>query len=335
MKREVTLDEVARRSGVSRATASRALNNREGVRADVRERVRLIAEALDYRPNRAARNLAGAPASVLGLVVRDRQIVPWPYLTALIEAVARAADKRGQALVLIMSANRPNQTVRETVRDGLVDGLILTIGATSSEWAEETVKSAVPAVIIGGTRPGFSVPSVDAENKNSSATIVGHMLDTGCERLATITGPLDRDDAVGRLEGYRLAHRRRSIEVDESLIFKGDYDRSTGYDLAPQIFEKEVDGVFCANDEVARGVYRRAMECGMAVPEDLSLAGFDGTSIDPYEFVRLTSVVQPLMEMADGAVDLLLKRIADDSVVETRVFESEVFFGATTRPKRQ
>jgi DNA-binding LacI/PurR family transcriptional regulator len=293
----------------------------------------MIAAALDYRPNRAAQNLAGGPASIIGLVVGEREIVTRPYVSALIEAVAAAADRHDQALVLIMGANDPNHTVRETVGGGVVDGVIVSVIASGDRWIKQVLAAGIPSVMIGN--PGTElteVPIVDVENRNSSAELVGHLLDGGSRRVATITGPPNRLDAAQRLEGYRLAHEKRGLAVDESLIFVGDFSRHCGYRYGEQILASGADAAFCANDETARGLFRRLLENDVRVGDEFALAGFDGTSTDPFDHLQLTSVIQPFAAMADASVELLLARVAGDQTSEQRIFDPELFFGRTTRP---
>ncbi len=332
MRGEITLEDVARESGVSRAAASRALNNREGVRDEVRDRIRLTAEELGYRPNRAAQNLASGRASVIGLVLGERDMRARPYATALTQAVATSAESHDQALILVLGANDPNETVRNSVGNGLVDGVIVSYVAADSPWVAQLIEDRMPMVFIGGSGAPFDVPTVNVENRDSSAELVGHLLDTGSSRVATITGPPNRPDAARRLEGYRLAHQQRSLPVDESLIFVGDFTRTTGYELASQVFDRGADAVFCANDGMARGFYHRAMERGVKVPDEFGLVGFDGTSVDPFDLPSLTSMIQPFDAMADAALEMLIRRVGGAVDVKSRTLAPRLFHGSTARP---
>ncbi len=331
MNEDLTLDDVARRSGVSRATASRALNDRDGVRDDVRERVKTIAQALGYRPNRAAQNLAGGRASVIGLVVGQRVLEGNPYSTVLIQEVAKAADSHNEGLMLLVDTKEPSESVRNLLRDGLIDGVIISVVATGLQWVEELVDASVPTVLIGSDHTRADVTVVDVENTESSAQIVEHLFNTGCRRVATLTGPLEQEDATQRLAGYRLAHSRREVPVDEELIVIGNYDRSTGYKQADRILDLQPDAVFCANDSMAVGLYRRAVERGIRIPEDLSLAGFDGTSRDEFTDPVLTSVVQPYDQLAEIAVQELITAITGTAEPRLRAVTPKLFYGRTTR----
>lgn len=337
MPGDITLDDVARAAGVSRATASRALNGRSGVKADVRTRIEEAAKSLDYRPNRAARNLAGGRASVIGLVLGSEDLQTAPYHAAILQQVAREADRRDEGLMLLMDSKEPSEAVKRLLADGLVDGVIVSAVALGSDWVEELLDAKVPTVLIGFHPRRSDVTVVDVENRESSAELVGHLIDTGCRRVGMMTGPQDRIDSIDRLAGYRLAHDRRSIEIDASLVVAGDFQRHTGYELADRLLDNEVDGIFAANDEMATGIYLRAMERGLRVPEDLSLAGFDGHlttrsklslgSMQPL----LTSIVQPFQELAAAAVECLIEAVDGESNPENRIIKPQIFYGDTTR----
>lgn len=331
MTSEVTLDDVAEKSGVSRATASRALNGRDGVRDDVRERVHIIAKALGYRPNRAAKNLAGGRTSVIGLLIGRDDIHTDVYAVSLIQAVAKAAEDHDEGLMLLLDSKEPTEAVQNLISDGLVDGVIVSVVALGERWVEELLDAHIPTVLVGSLPPRPGVAVVSVENIESSATVVGHMLDGGCRRLGSITGPLDKTDAMQRADGYRLAHARRSLPVDESLIIAGDYTRQAAYDLADRLIDMKPDGIFCGNDETALGVLRRTTERGIKVPEDLAIAGFDGTSANEVAAPRLTTIHQPFAEVADKAVKALITSITGSDGPLEQLVVPTIFYGETTK----
>ena len=220
MPDQVTLDDVARVCGVSRATASRALNGRAGVRDDVRDRIRRIADSMGFVPNRAAQQLASGRSSVIGLVIPSADLHIDPYGASITHAVGRAAHQVDQGLMLHLATNEPGVTVHHIMRDGLVDGLLVSSVAVGVPWIDELLaQDGLPTVLVG-THPWIpNFDAVDVENLESSAAAVEHLFQQGCTRVATITGLLDRADAMLRLDGYRLAHQRRGLAVDEDLIY--------------------------------------------------------------------------------------------------------------------
>jgi len=331
----VTLDVVAKMAGVSRATASRALNHKPGVADDVRDRVRIIAESLDYRPNRAAKTLGGGRSSVIGLVLGSQELVADMYAASLVQSMGRAAEHYDEGLMLLATSNEPGRVVKNMLRDGLIDGVVVSAVATGEDWIEELLDAKVPTVLLGSHPTRQDVNFIDVENRESSASLVGHMLDTGCSRVATITGVMSRVDAKLRLEGFRLAHERRGLEVDEALIVHGDFSRQTGYERASKLLAAKPDAIYAANDETAFGVMLAAKEHGLSIPQDLSLAGFDGTETTELAVPTLTTVMQPFDELALAAVRSLVSLLNKESIPREQFVEPQLRFGDTTREIRR
>jgi len=310
LTQQVTLEDVAQLSGVSLATASRALNGRPGVRDDVRVRVSEASNRLGFRPNRAARHLASGRSQVIGLVIPSAELRVDPYGASMTHAVGRAAARRDHGLMLHLAVDEPGDTVHHILRDGLIDGLLISTVAFGHSWVEELLDARLPTVLIGRHPTRDGVGGVDVENVESSAAAVTHLFEQGCRRVATITGRLERADARLRVEGFRLAHRRAGREVDESLILHGDFSRESGSVVAQQVIELGADGVFAANDEMAQGAMWTFTRAGLRVPDDMAVVGFDGTAFGEFMNPTLSTVSQPFDDIATTAVDELLAGIA-------------------------
>lgn len=330
VEHKVTLDDVARLSGVSRSAASRAINNRPGVRDDVRERVNRIADHLGFRPNRAAKNLASGLSSVIGFVIPTADLRVDPYGAAMTHAVGRAASARDLGLMLHLAAEEPGQTVHHILRDGMIDGLLISSVAVGMAWVDELFESSLPTVLIGTHPVRTDVVSVDVENVESAAGAVTHLFEQGCRRVALITGPLDRADARARMEGYRLAHERAGREVDEQLIVKGDFGRLSGTNAGAELIGRDVDGIFASNDEMAVGAMWIFARRGIRVPDDVLVVGFDGTALDEFIEPALTSVVQPFDLLGRAAVDLLMSLVEGRPDVESVSIIPELVKGGSS-----
>lgn len=329
MEEKVTLDDVARLSGVSRSAASRALNKRPGVRPDVRERVNSVADELGFRPNRAAKQLASGRSSVIGLVIPSADLRVDPYGAAVTHAVGRAAAARDLGLMLHLVEDEPGATVHHILRDGLIDGLLVSSVAAGT-WAEDLFDTDLPIVLIGTHPTRTDIVSVEVENTESSAAAVQHLFDQGCERVGCITGPLHRADARARFDGYRLAHQRVGWAVDDELVVFGDYNRSAGAAAGPELVKRGADGVFACNDEMAVGAMWAWSWIGVRVPDDVLIAGFDGTAIGEFVEPSLTSVVQPFDLMARTAVELLDARVHGRDDLESVTLVPELIVGGST-----
>ncbi len=305
----VTLDHVARLSGVSRATASRALNGRAGVRPEVRDRVERIAESLGFVPNRAARNLASGRSSVIGLLLPSSALADDPYGASIVQAVGGAADRAGQGLMLHLAPEVPPRSLQHVIGDGLVAGLVISATLSGVRWVEDLIDGSLPTVLIGRHPERLDVDSVSVENVESSAAAVTHLFDTGCRRVAIITGRSDRVDSRERLEGYRLAHRRAGRPIDNALVVAGHFTRSSGKDGAARLLGRGIDGLFTSNDTMAAGALWMFARAGVRVPADISVVGFDGAFVGDLVEPKLTTMRQPFDEIGRAAVERLLARI--------------------------
>lgn len=327
---KVTLDDVARLSGVSRSAASRALNNRPGVRADVRERVLDTAARLGFRPNRAARNLASGRSSVIGLIIPSNDLRIDPYGAAMTHAVSKAAVDRDLGLMLYLATAEPGRTVQHILRDGLIDGLLISTVAVGT-WVDELFDAALPTVLLGTHPDRSDVLGVDVENVESSARAVAHLIERGCERIGCIAGRPDRADARARLAGYRLAHERAGRPVDETRIAQGDFTRVSGLAAAADLLDRGVDGIFATNDEMAVGAIWAASRRGLGVPADLLVVGFDGTAFDDLVEPTITSVAQPFDTIARAAIGLLDQLIEGDEHLVGVTIEPRLVIGTSSQ----
>lgn len=328
---DISLDDVARAAGVSPATASRALNGRSGVRDEVRTRVTLVAEGLGYRPNRAAKHLAGGRTSIIALVLTNDELIDDPYASAIVQSMAEAAREADEGLMLIMEGEDPNAAVRNLVADGLVEGVVISAVAAEMRWVEELLDATVPAVLLGSHPRRLDTPVVEVENLESSARMVGQLLDSGCRRVGTITGSLRRVCAALRLEGHRAAHHQRGLEADPDLIIEGDFTYRGGRLAADRLIDLGADAVFAANDEMAMAVVHRAIEREVDIPGSLSVAGFDGLPNHRLVGHRLSTVEQPFAEMARLAVSTLVSQIDGRRVPLEQLVTPRIILGSTTR----
>ncbi len=328
---DVSLEDVARAAGVSPATASRALNGRTGVREEVRTRVTLVADGLGYRPNLAAKNLAGGRTSIIALVLANGELLSDPYAAAVVQSVGMAAREADEGLMLILEGRQSNRTSHRLVDERLVEGVIVTSAASELSWVEDLMDKNLPMVLIGGHPRRVDIPTIDVESSVSSARIVGHMLDSGCRRVAMIMGRPQRVCSALRFEGFRAAHEQRGLEIDPELIFDGSYDYNSGRRSADRIIDLDADGVFAANDEMAVAVIHRAIERGIDIPCTLSVAGFDGFSASPTPGMILSTVEQPVDEIARLAVATLANKINGMAIPMEQRIEPRLILGSTTR----
>ena len=332
--RPVTLEDVARMSGVSRATASRALNGHARVSADVRTRVRMIADQLGYRPNSAARSLASGRAGVLGLVLPGGHLISAPYEAHLLEAVADAATASGHGLMLWMAATEPNQSLRDGFRTGFVDGVIVSGVALGSPWVEDLLDGPHPCVLVGRHPSRTDVPHIELTNEASAAAAVDHLVAGGGRRIAIILGPADRIDGRDRQVGYERALYRNGIEVDTRLVERGDFSISSGYEAMRRLLAHRPDSVFACNDLMAAGALQAIAAAGLRVPDDIAVIGFDDLPIASGTTPPLSTVGQDVAAIGASAVDLLINLVTGDASngATTTTVSGPLVIRQSTRP---
>lgn len=269
---------------------------------------------------------------MIGFVIGSDRLAGRPSAVRMLDAVNRAVAAHDAGLMLITGADQPAKALRNFTSDGRLSGVLIRAMAADYGWVREFPAANVPTVMIGRHRSLQDVHVVEIENIESTASLVGSMFDAGCERLATITGPLGRLDAEHRLEGFRLAHVQRGRSCDASLIFTGDYTRRGSFALADQVLDSHPDGIFAANDEMARGIIDRAQQRGIAIPGDVMVAGFDGVDDVASGGQVLASVCQPWDEIATVAVQTLLGLVSGMAMPLERLVDPRVKLGATVLP---
>jgi LacI family transcriptional regulator len=332
--RPVTLEDVARMSGVSRATASRALNGHARVNAEVRARIELVAERLGYRPNTAARSLASGRAGVLGLVLPAGHLITAPYEAHLLEAIADAATASGQGLMLWMATTEPSKELREGFRAGLVDGVVVYGVALGTPWVEDLFDGPQPCVLVGRHPARTDIARIEMTNEASAAGAVDHLVAGGGRRVAVILGPSDRIDGRDRHVGYERALYRNGIEVDTRLVERGEFTIESGYEAMRRLLAHNPDSVFACNDMMAAGALDAIHEARLRVPEDIAVIGFDDLPIATRTTPALSTVRQDLAAIGAAAVDVLIRLVhCDDPPPPTvTAVDGSLVIRGTTRP---
>ncbi|HET8878515.1 MAG TPA: LacI family DNA-binding transcriptional regulator [Arthrobacter sp.] len=309
-----TLEDLATAAGVSRSTASRAINGGSRVSPEAKAAVEAAVVSLGYTPNRAARSLVTRRTSSIALVINepDARVMMDPFFAAVITGVTEALRETDMQLVLLMSraGGDPGRTVRY-LRGGHVDGAIIVSHHKADGWTEELAASGLPTVFIG--RPwntGLGIHYVDVDSFEGGRQAALHLAAAGRTRLATITGPLDMTAAADRLDGWRAGLREAGLAPGP--VLQGDFTPAGGTEAAERLLVEDagVDGLFAASDLMARGAIAALLAAGRSVPGDVAVVGFDDHLPAPGE-LALTTVHQPAVEMAAQAGRLLLADIED------------------------
>ncbi|GAA4233339.1 DNA-binding LacI/PurR family transcriptional regulator [Streptosporangium album] len=309
MRVRPTLEKVAARAGVSRATASRVINGSSRVAPQIREAVNRAVEELGYVPNQAARSLVTQRSDSIALVFPEpatRVFSDDPTFAGIIWGVSMEIEKADKQLVLMLTGpDGSYHRVERYATNGHVDGVIVASMHGTDPLPGILTRRGVPVVCSG--RPGVpsDLPYVDMDNIGGAEHAVRHLVEQGRRRIATIAGPQDMIAGVDRLSGYRNVLRdsdRRSI------VAVGDFTRESGAVAMRQLLadDPELDAVFVANDLMALGALRALRRAGRGVPCDVAVVGFDDIPAAAYAEPPLTTVRQPTVEMGRRLARMVL-----------------------------
>lgn len=327
-----TLEMVARRAGVGRGTVSRVINGSSQVSPRTREAVHDAISELGYSPNHAARTLVTRRTDTVALVVsesRDR-LFEDPFFADIIRGVSSVLHERDLQLMLTTArGDAEHKRVGEYLSGSHVDGAMLVSLHRDDPLTSRLADSGVP-VVHGGRPYSEAVPArffVDIDNVEGGRVATRRLLETGHERVGTITGPQDMNAGISRLRGFRETMAENGREVDPNLVVQGDFSVDGGAAAMAGMLDRggNPDALFVASDMMAIGALRTLRERGLSVPEDVALVGFDDSLMAQHSTPALTTVHQPTVqmgrEMARLLVDVAIPRTADSERVtlETRL----------------
>ncbi|MFF5157353.1 LacI family DNA-binding transcriptional regulator [Streptomyces sp. NPDC000348] len=307
-----TLEAVAARAGVSRATVSRVVNGSDGVRERLAERVRRAVEELGYVPNQAARSLVTKRHDAIAVIVAEPEtrVFADPFFARQLRGISKELTAHDNQLVLLLTEDRDDHArVGRYLAGGHVDGALVFSLHIDDPLPELIQRAGLPTVY--GGRPDWNggrrgVPYVDSDNRGGARDAVRHLLGLGRRRIAHITGALDQTAAVDRLDGFRDV----MTGADPRLVVEGDFTPAGGERAMRRLLDRcpDLDAVFAANDLTAAGALRVLREHGRRVPDDVAVVGFDdmlpiAEQTDP----PLTTVRQDIEEMGRLMARLLLR----------------------------
>lgn len=308
-RRHPTMADLAKRAGVSTATVSRALTLPDKVNAKTRAHVRAIAEELGFRPNLIGRQLRARETNSLLVLVQDLENPFYAELIKGVESVARA----NRYSVMVGNTDGLEEVERLYADQFLgrrVDGLILLFGHLPAGITPRMAERS-PIVLVSEDNVDLDLPRVLVDNVGWAAAAVRYLHAAGHRRIAHITGPLERIISRQRLQGYRQALAAAGLPAEARLEAPGDFTCAGGRTAAHRLLaaKPRPTAIFCSNDESAVGALLAARDLGLAVPEDLSVIGFDDIMLAEIAQPALTTIRQPRLAMGAAAAELALEMI--------------------------
>jgi LacI family transcriptional regulator len=309
----LTLEEIARLSGVSRSTVSRVVNQQPNVSEDVRKRVMAVIEETGYQPNLAAQTLVSKRSWMIGLVI-PRSVSTFftdPYFPRLTQGIAQSCNQHDYTLALFLVGTKEDEEkiFPRVSRKGMLDGVLIQSGQIGDQLIDRVANSKLPVVVIGSPLHSKDVSYIDVDNASGAYNAVSHLIRLGYQRIGTITGLLGSAAADDRLEGYKKALIERGRNLEQGLIVEGDFTEAGGHYAMQQLLPAKPDAVFAASDLMAIGAMRAVSEAGLKIPEDIAFVGFDDVAVATYANPKLTTIRQPISRFGRNAVEILIDLI--------------------------
>jgi LacI family transcriptional regulator len=312
-----TIYEVARRSGVSTATVSRVMSDGKGFSPATRDRVRAIAAELRWVPSGPARGLASRRSGIVGLLFPDlggsgdaEEESPL-YVDQVIRGAERAATAAGDAVLIAATRCASGRELAFSIASK-VDGLVVMARSVSDEDVDALARS-VPSVMLANNRVRAGLDFVGADNRTGARDITAHLItEHGIRDLAFLSGPLESPDSQDRFAGFCDALALAGLPIPAAPAADGAFTEAGGEQAARTILaHRPPRAIVCGNDEMAIGALAALRAARLRVPVDVAVTGFDDIAASRHVRPRLTTVHQPMRELGERAVQVLLGRLAD------------------------
>ncbi len=332
--RRTTIVDVGRHAGVSSKTVSRVFNGEPHVTEDVKRRVRAAAEALNYHPNMFARGLVQRRSHLIGLVYEN----PSPsYVVDLQMGVLhRLRDEQYQLVVIPVAsvAEREGEVVG-LLRSAALDGVVLAPPASDNlRILEDLAAARIQCARIAPTRLVEAAPSNLLDDVTAAREVAAHLIDLGHRDIAIIKGDPTHASAEARLIGYSQAFHAAGLSIRLDRIESGMFTHESGYAAAVRLLGQtdRPTAILAQNDDMAVGALIAAREAGLTVPGDLSIAGFDDSEVSRIAWPAITTVRQPVFEMAVAAADMVIAQLEGGTVEMRREHRHELVIRQSTGP---
>ncbi|MFY8209182.1 LacI family DNA-binding transcriptional regulator [Caulobacter sp. BE264] len=331
--RGATMADVAKRAGVSRMTVSRVLNHEAKVREDTREAVLAAIRDLNFQPNLTARNLVMDGELRIGVVYSNPSAA---FMSDFLIGVFEEATSAGARLILVRGedGHPPSAPELERLLSAGVQGVVLAPPLGESGMACGILRAAgLPLAVVAAARPVADAINVRIDDRQASQTMTARLLALGHRRIGFITGNPDQTASAERLEGARAAIA--SVDGAELIVAPGGFTYASGLGAAETLLDSAAPptAIFASNDDMAAAAVSVAHRRHLDVPSDLTVVGFDDTTVATTLWPPLTTIRQPVRQMAAVALDRLIRALrSDDPVSADHILDHQLIERDSTAP---
>lgn len=313
----ISIRHVAREAGVSTQTVSRVINDRPDVSRETRSRVQAVIARLGYRPSAIARSLVSQRTRTLGLITSDFGDY---FFTQVIAGAEREARERGYFLMLSSTEGNPadEPVYVRLLTEYQVAGLLLARPSADpdSRHVASLLQEQVPVVTAAYYPPDATVTVVDVDSVDGARQMAAHLVALGHRAIAMITGPATWKATADRTYGFQSILNESGISFEPALVVEGDWSHASGYRAANELLTRgrPFSAVFAQNDQMAIGCMRALRDAGHAVPQAISVAGYDDIPSAAFVDPPLTTIHMPMQEVGATAIRLLIEAIEHEAL---------------------
>ncbi len=326
----LTGKEIARLAGVSQATVSRVVQGSPRVTAENRRRVEKVMSEVEYVPNAQARAMRMKRSGAIGIVVGE---ITNPWYPVMLYALAREIERAGLRMnVWVSDGENSEQAAIEAISSKLVDGLIFTTATRDSKALRTALEMGLPVVLVNRSLKNITSDQVTGDNIGGGAAVATYFLAHGRTSVALVGGSPWTSTGRERRRGFVEVFADAGIRIPPARMPETDFTHQAGLDAGRLLLAADApQAIFCATDVIAFGVIDAAKEHGLRVPEDLWVVGYDDIPMSAWKVLDLTTIRQPIDEMANLSLQRLLARINNtDADFEHKHFTAELVIRGST-----
>ena len=311
-----TMKDIAKLAKVSTSTVSHVINKSRFVSDEIAERVNKAAKELNYAPSALARSLKMKQTKTIGMLVTTSTN---PFFGEVVKGVERRCYEKGYNLILCNTegdSERMKSSI-DTLLQKRVDGLMLMCSTLEGEHLDVFERyPELPVVVMDWGPMLFASDKIQDNSHQGGYMATQHLIDNGHTEIGCITGPLHRNQASSRYEGFKQAMSEANLKVHADWIVESNFECDGGFDAFQTLKNRGrlPSALFVCNDMMAMGVIHAAAQDGLRVPQDLSLIGYDDIHLSKYMTPALTTIHQPKHRLGKAAVDTLLSRLESPEV---------------------
>ena len=305
-----TINDVAKKAGVSITTVSHVINETRFVSEELRNKVNQAIIEVGYFPNQLARGLRSGVTATVGLMIPDNSN---PFFAEISKIIETVGFENGYSVILCNSSGNTEKEAAyiDTLLSHQIDGIVLISVNSTVEHLEKIKQHNIPFVLVDRDIPHYDGDTVLVNNEMGGYHATKYLLELGHRKIACIEGSSNLNPSSDRARGYIRALQLEGIPVREEYMATGNFDYQSGEQAFEKIWslEDKPTAIFACNDMMAIGVLKKAKSMGVHIPEDVSLVGFDNISFASAVSPALTTVSQPIEELSKKAISILINKI--------------------------